>query len=280
MRILKENVPKVSKQEADAYIRADKDQKEKLLNQLLDKWGKPALKNIFDAIMLSTNYAGINPEVNHFLQLCDDLEFTPNSSHLNKFKKLVPLYNRKSMDLTKDFFKEEALYNVPDDEFEYVVKLFNSVSNPATLSKYFKDTKDISIDALYVNNNKSSGKIKPMGKEGDSTDTLIGTVESWSGENGENDIPIVNSKQIYAKSKALPNSGPSIKELEDIYSNMKNVDLNHINNDENKKEGNIVFINKKGNTVVNSFYKFEDGEWKPFETINTHAVKYHNGLLK
>lgn len=82
-----------------------------------------------------------------------------------------------------------SLYNRSFEDMKYTVRTLEVVSSEAKLSKFFKDISNISIDQLYDEN----GNIKEAGRGGPEAgfygDTIFNTVESWSGQNGENDVP-------------------------------------------------------------------------------------------
>ena len=86
------------------------------------------------------------------------------------------------------FCQNISLYERSLEDFEYTVNLFATVLNCEELEKYFIDISNISVEQLY----DADGNIKQAGCGGPAQgfygDTLYNTVESWSGENGENDI--------------------------------------------------------------------------------------------
>lgn len=90
--------------------------------------------------------------------------------------------------LSHNIFKNQSLYNRSMEDFEYTVKIFNTVLDEEKLSSYFVDTSVASVEQLFDEN----GNVKPAGLGGPQAgfygDTIYNTVESWAGENGENDI--------------------------------------------------------------------------------------------
>ena len=90
--------------------------------------------------------------------------------------------------LSESFFHHPSLFLRSLEDFEYTTKIFNIANNEEYLGKYYYDTSKINIDQMF----DSEGNIKPAGlggpQEGFYGDTIWNTVESWSGDNGENEI--------------------------------------------------------------------------------------------
>lgn len=90
--------------------------------------------------------------------------------------------------LEHGFCKKLSLYNRSTEDFIYTVNLFATVLDKEKLSRCFKDISGISEEQFY----DSDGNIKPAGcggpQEGFYGDTLHNTVNSWLGENDENDM--------------------------------------------------------------------------------------------
>lgn len=91
------------------------------------------------------------------------------------------------MHLNYDFYRNPSLYQRSLEDFEFTVRTFEAVLDEEKLSEFFIDTSFISVDQLYDKN----GNIKEAGRGGPEAgeygDTIYNTIESWGGENGEND---------------------------------------------------------------------------------------------
>ncbi len=95
--------------------------------------------------------------------------------------KLGPVFENK-------IWTNLSLYDRSLEDFQYTVKVIMTVLNEDALMGYFKDISNISIEQLY----DANGRVKPAGcggpKAGFYGETIWNTVESWSGENGENNL--------------------------------------------------------------------------------------------
>lgn len=183
--ILLESLPKILKQDILDWNKAAQPEKSKMLDEIIKKYNKPELFNIRSAIKNNFYRHGINPKENPFVNFLDTLKFKPTKKQDINFMRLGDLIVSDHIDITKDYLTKESLYDRNENDFIYTVKLFDIVNDRSKISKYFKDTTHINESELYSDAN--GNEIKPVGKEGDDTDTLYGTVEFWSGENGEND---------------------------------------------------------------------------------------------
>ena len=184
--ILLESLPKILKQDILDWNKATQSEKSNMLDEIIKKYNKPELFNIRPAIKNNFYRHGINPKENPFVNFLDTLKFKPTKKHDVNFMRLGDLIVSDHIDITKDYLTKESLYDRNEKDFIYTVKLFDIVNDRSKISKYFKDTTYINESELYLN--ADGNEIKPVGKEGDDTDTLYGTVEFWSGENGENDV--------------------------------------------------------------------------------------------
>lgn len=85
-------------------------------------------------------------------------------------------------------FVNESLYDRDMEDFEYTVKVLNVVLNQEKLEEFLIDTSVASVEQLF----DADGKIKPAGMGGPQAgfygDTIYNTVETWSGENDENEV--------------------------------------------------------------------------------------------
>lgn len=281
---LLEDVPPISSEDKNKFKRGDNTTRYQIVQNLVNNWRNPnGVYLIKDLIKDSTFNLGIDPKKNLFLQVIGNLKFNIEKKYIDNLKQLSKFLNANKLDVNQDWLKEKPLYNVPTKDFLYTVRLFDIVINSAKLSQFFHNTENISIEQLYNKN----GEIKPKGTENDGIDTLMGTVESWSGNDGEND-KIVDKKErednisnyITNISKGNLKNGPAVNKLESIYKQTKNLTYDEfIKNKDYQKEGNILFINYP-NKKNSGFYKFEKGKLNPFDTINGRKVLYKYGINK
>lgn len=86
------------------------------------------------------------------------------------------------------FFRNFSLYDRSLDDFKYAVNLFIMVMDEEKARSYYKDISMINVDSLY----DGDGNVKPTGfggpEKGFYGETLWNLVESWCGENGENEV--------------------------------------------------------------------------------------------
>ena len=204
--ILLESLPKILKQDILDWNKATQSEKSKMLDEIIKKYNKPELFNIRPAIKNNFYRHGINPKENPFVNFLDTLKFKPTKKQDVNFMRLGDLIVSDHIDITKDYLTKESLYDRNEKDFIYTVKLFDIVNDRSKISKYFKDTTNITEADLYLDD--SMNEIKPAGKDGDGIDTLYGTVESWSGEDGKNDSKYdENEKDGYTLNQALEQIG-------------------------------------------------------------------------
>lgn len=100
--------------------------------------------------------------------------------------KLKMLRTLKRDVIRNAFFMKESLYNRSTEDFKYTMDIAAVVLDEERLETYFKDTSAISIEQLYDND----GNIIEAGiggpKNGFYGSCIFNIVESWGGENGEN----------------------------------------------------------------------------------------------
>ena len=183
MRILKEALPQINNEDIKKWSKASHSEKMQILNKLLPQYGKSDLKNIIDAILFDFDNYGIDPTKNPFIELIGKFTFPLTKKHNAYLQKLTQLRSQKSVDVSKDYLTLKSLYDRNMEDFIYTVVLFDTVNDRAKLNKFFKNTTEIKESDLFV---KGTNVIKPAGNKGDGTDTLYGTVESWSGKDGSN----------------------------------------------------------------------------------------------
>ncbi|MBQ3491485.1 MAG: hypothetical protein IJA74_02925 [Oscillospiraceae bacterium] len=133
---------------------------------------------------------------NPFLPIFDTLKASPVPSGGSVVSALDWLYHTYHFDacfgglgpvFENKIWTNISLYDRPLEDFKYTVKTIMTVLNEEKLREYSKDISGISIDQLY----DADGRVKSAGCGGPQAgfygDTIWNTVESWSGENGEND---------------------------------------------------------------------------------------------
>ena len=193
MRILTEALPQIATEDIKQWSKASYSEKMRILNKLLPQYGRNDLKNIIESIIFDFDNYGIDPAKNPFVELLGKFKFQLTKNHNNYLQKLTQLRSQKDVDVSKDYLALESLYKRNIDDFIYTVVLFDTVNDPRKLNKFFKDTTYINEADLYVKG--TSNVIKPAGNEGDGIDTLYGTVESWAGDNGENNASYNKTEQ-------------------------------------------------------------------------------------
>lgn len=213
---------------------------------------------------------GIDPTYNPFMiyipALCNKI--TPTSRYNEGISILVELYSSgvlttprlTEMNKASQYLYNPSLFNRDSKDFTYTVNVFETVLVPDRAKKYFKDTSEINVDKLYVNE-RGTGEIKPAGSQAtaDDTKTIYGTVEAWS-EGGENDADdISNVKKKYTKSQ--------LSDIKKRKTYAYEADIP----EEERKTGNVVFLQFKGkhssdpvdfDNYVNSFVQYDGSEWK------------------
>lgn len=125
---------------------------------------------------------------NEFFELLWDIRDIKAENLGHKLDVLsVAYFDNTALNLNHDFYRNVSLYTRSDKDFDYTIKTFEMVLDNERLSAYFKDTSNISVEQLF----DSNGNIKSAGiggpEEGFYNDTIWNTVESWSGDDGEND---------------------------------------------------------------------------------------------
>lgn len=292
--LLLESTPNISKREIQVWEDADDETRSNMIDVIINRYKnseKINLKVIKDAIYNNCVQNGINPLTNDFMTLLGKIDFPLERIHNVLFNRLSELHNKENIDLTKDYLINDSLYNRSQKAFDYTVRLFDTVSTPSKLKRFFKDIDNIKITDLYKDDGAT---IKPVGSNGPnkhSTDTLYGTVEMWSGENGKNDVT-----DDYVKSKVLSktdndNDNPisnkvkmnitSLKALKVKYKNMT-IDQIEKQEPEVKQDGTIIYarglkhksdgIDADKDFTANGFYIYNNGKWSKYENDITRKV--------
>lgn len=125
---------------------------------------------------------------NDFFKLLWDIRDIKVKNLGHKIDVLTSAYIEKiSLNLKHEFYRNPSLYDRSDEDFDYTVRIFETVLDEEKLSTYFKDVMNISVEQLF----DANGNIKPAGVGGPEAgfydDTIWNTVESWSGDDSEND---------------------------------------------------------------------------------------------
>ena len=130
---------------------------------------------------------GIDTKENPFIKLFSELEFEPKAEDQKKFALSLKLYNEENLDINNPILRNASLYDRDLNDFNYTVKLFDTVADDDKLSKYYRDTTQIYEEDLFEDDGKT---IKQVGR-GNTEDYnyLWCVVNSWSGENGSNNAP-------------------------------------------------------------------------------------------
>lgn len=185
---LLEKVPSISADEIKRWNSASDKVRGQMATDILNRYENSYAMNLWHPFRKSLKLFGIDPKDNPFIEFTDRLvsEVPIKKTDDKLYDVLVDMHQRRLVDLNHSYLTDPQLYKRSSEEFQYTVNVFETVLDPSRINKYFNDTSKISVDQLYDN-----GIIKPAGNEStaDNTDTIFGTVESWSGTNSENDKP-------------------------------------------------------------------------------------------
>ena len=178
--------------------------KDEALKKLLSKWanGNKISKNLLDdsfkdirkVILKSIDGYGASESGNKFLKYVIENSDVLRAEDAAKVDILQGLINTGLIEYDKGnkWFSDRTLYDRPNDEFEYTVKIFDIANNEDTAKRWFKDisyTDDegkehkISPRDLYFN-----GKIKESGlhdHDDPKKQTIWNQVEIWAKKLGE-----------------------------------------------------------------------------------------------
>lgn len=128
---------------------------------------------------------GVSPEANLFNFLYDIKDFDWSAMEHN-----IAFICSNFTDYSLEFYRNPSLYNREEKDFEYTVRLFDTVTHDYKLSELLYDTSVVDYNQLF----DADGNIKPVGMGGAENgfygfDYLWNIINSWEGENGENEIP-------------------------------------------------------------------------------------------
>lgn len=247
--LLLEKIPQITPEEIKKWDTASDRVRGQMGTDIINRFELNPAKNMMHPLRKSFVKFGIDPKTNPFIEftdkLCQKVPLKKTDDVL--FNILVDKYTTREVNLDHDYLLDASLYNRTPEEFEYTLFVFETVLNPSQLGKYFKDTKNISVKQLY-----DGGKIKPAGDESTADDisTLFGTVESWSGESGENDAPQTKGKSRGQNKETI---GPREKQRlkkENSFGSLEDV--------KNPEVGERVHISAGGLTGPESGYSFKD----------------------
>ena len=145
-----------------------------------------------------------NPDVNKFLDVLINIEGN------NKYLPLMyTLYSNGEIDLknfdnTKDYYDWASLnsfYEEESDEaIKYKARIFDIVSNPEKLSKFFQNTDNINIKDLYLNKNTIK---KASLNDLKDKDSIYYQVAKWDYENDHQQQSSKGNKKV--KKETLKN---------------------------------------------------------------------------
>lgn len=166
------------------YVNNIKDNPEKLFKEQ-DAFIKdfmeeqmPAFKSHKEVVKLNFIHQGITFDNPFFTLLWYLKDKNVKLSHHMMDKLQWQNINGTFLHLDLDFYKNESLYKRNDKEFDYTVKIFETVMDEEKLSEYY-DPNTVDINDLY----NSKGNIKAAGLGGPEAgfygDTIWNTVESW-----------------------------------------------------------------------------------------------------
>lgn len=141
--------------------------------------------NLYENIYWKISKYGVSPDSDFFNLLYDIKDFDWSAIE----NKIAFLY-REIFDFSPDFYRNPSLYNREQKDFEYTVRLFDTVTHDYKLSELLYDTSVVDYNQLF----DADGNIKPVGIGGAENgfygfDYLWNITNSWEGENGENEIP-------------------------------------------------------------------------------------------
>ena len=286
--ILLESVPSISKQEMDQWQNANDNLRYKMLDTIITRYNNPKLEVVKEAIFNNFGEYGINPLKNEFMTLLDNIDFDLKPSHNALLNRLTELHKKEDIDLDNDYLSNPSLYNRSLQSFDYTVRLFDTVSDSSKLRRFFKNTEKINMSDLFEKDGVTIKKVGGTGPNKNSLDTLYGTVESWSGENGENDITdeYINSTSQSRKSSInnpankVKMNKTSLKALKDKYRYMT-IDQIEAKEPEVKENGTVIYaqgFTHRSTDLDDSdiagagFFIYNNGEWSRYENEITKAV--------
>ena len=286
--LLLEFLPNISKQEIQQWEESNETVRNKMLDTIISRYNNKDLKVVKDAIYNNFAQNGINPLTNDFMTLISNIQFPLKPMHNTLLNRLTELERKENIDLTKDYLTDYSLYDRSEKAFDYTVRLFDTVSTPSKLKRFFKNTEGISIEDLYKDDGVTIKPVGGVGPNKKSIDTLYGTVEMWSGEDGENDVTddyikgkVTNSSQDNNVKKQYKTNITTLKALKSKYKNMT-IDQIEKQEPEVKQDGTIIYAqglkhNSDGleadkDFLGNGFYIYNNGKWSKYEDEITRKV--------
>ena len=244
MRVLHEAMPPIDNDLINKWNKGSKQERVKILDDILipgfKNPGSKGLEPVRGALFNIFATKGIDPKTNDFVKLISKLPWGPNASCDEKLRRLSALQDRENVDLSLDYLLNPTLWGRNLDDFTYTVRIFDAIHNPSKLNKYFKDTSDIRESDLYEDDGKT---IKEVGFGKDDWNYLYTVVESWSGENGSNEV---KDNEEEEEVKGNKNNYTVRESLEHYKINTRN--------DKAVKESCEVLVNKYWNDI-DDFYK-------------------------
>ena len=180
---LVESLPKIPKNATLKFNKADDKTRQEIIKRVLDAFNVPNLsknKGLFKATFDSALHYGLDTSINPWFEFIDTTKNHIKEPYSDYLPTLFKLHSKENIDLNAEFLPDEHFKNIRDvNEYSYLVKLLDTLSNPSKLSKFFKNT-DVNFEELRVGNDPDA-PYKPVGigKHSD-PDTIFGTVEIWS----------------------------------------------------------------------------------------------------
>lgn len=286
--LLLEFLPNISKQEIQQWEESNETVRNKMLDTIINRYNNKDLKVVKDAIYNNFAENGINPLTNDFMTLISNIQFPLKPMHNTLLNRLTELERKENIDLTKDYLTDYSLYDRSEKAFDYTVRLFDTVSTPSKLKRFFKNTEGISIEDLYKDDGVTIKPVGGVGPNKKSIDTLYGTVEMWSGEDGENDVTddyikskVANSSQDNTVKKQYKTNITTLKALKSKYKNMT-IDQIEKQEPEVKQDGTIIYaqglkhksdgLEPDRDFLGNGFYIYNKGKWSKYEDEITRKV--------
>ena len=182
------------------------------------------------------------------------------------FGPLMDLGTRYRMSFDEDFLFNSSLYDRTPEEFEYTLKLLNTVNSPSEMRRYFQDVSKVNPEDLYNGN-----VIKPVGdpnKDEYNEDTLYGVVETWA-DHGNNDAP--PEEKVDGRRKKVDAAIKSV-DFDEVRKTSSYDSMDMLPKSE-EQEGNIVYVQNLFLDASNgykgaggeAFLQFRDGQWTPIK---------------
>jgi hypothetical protein len=121
------------------------------------------------------------------------------------------------IDPQDDFLATYSVLNRSVVDFEFTLVLYAVISDRALLRKYYRDTTEIQLSALY----DERGDVKPVGTAEDGKDSLLGLIDSWKTDDECKDN-LVGDDLIVLYEKMAGHQLPTVDEImSSVFSALK-----------------------------------------------------------